>query len=102
MGDMKSIFKDYRDAQKEQRMINLQESVDGIDWKNMDFGENLMMVRQSDYHFQLFHKRDGWILDIWPSTQRLRSGGKIRAPFIEVPRPWTIKEVIDAAKKTTK
>ena len=97
MGDTVLQFKAIRLERQKQKKTNLQKAIEGIDVTDSSCGENLQFIRYSEYHYRIVHREFGWMLDIWPSTQRLRSVGKVRAPFLPIATPWTIKDVLEAA-----
>jgi hypothetical protein len=97
MGETIDSFKALRLERQKQKSINLKNAVHGIDITTFETAKNLRIVRHSEYHYRIEHEELGWMLDIWPSTQRLRSVGKVRAPFLPVERPWTLKDIFEAA-----
>ncbi|HAL44819.1 MAG TPA: hypothetical protein DCP47_02720 [Phycisphaerales bacterium] len=97
MGDTILHFKALRIERQKKKKMSLQKAIEGIDVTDESCGENLRFIRYSEYHYRIVHKNLGWMIDIWPSTQRLRSVGKVRAPFLPIATPWTIKDVLEAA-----
>lgn len=62
------------------------------------------LVQRSDVHYQLSPgielamKQGAWLLNIYPGNQRLYSDkAKSRSPFLTVPSPWTLVDVVRAA-----
>lgn len=51
----------------------------------------------TEYQVRLTHA-SGWYVDVYPTKQRLYrpEGHKPRAPFLPLPSPWKIRDVIDA------
>ena len=56
----------------------------------------LRLSRLSDTHYQL---TDGsWLINVYPGNCRLFADKKkARAPFLDVPKPWVLDEVVNAA-----
>lgn len=57
----------------------------------------LVLNRHSEAHYSLQHPT-GWVLHIYPGNQRLYSDPKRtpRPPFVKLPQPWTLDDVLDA------
>jgi hypothetical protein len=63
----------------------------------------LTLVRRSDLHYQLRHNSEHWILNLYPSNQRIYRDPTKKAPFLRFPNPnedWTLMDVIVSALKT--
>jgi hypothetical protein len=59
----------------------------------------------NDYHFQLIKingDKPDYIYNLYPSTQRIYSDPKHRGPFLQIPKPWTILDVVKALVKDRK
>ena len=58
----------------------------------------LTLCKHSDVHYQLIGPNVAWRLDIYPSNQRLyRAKGCGWCPFLELPKPWRLVDVVKAA-----
>lgn len=54
------------------------------------------------YHYQLVcinGDRPDYIYNLYPSTQRIYADPKHRGPFLQVPKPWTLLDVVKAKVK---
>ncbi len=62
------------------------------------------------YHFQLICYADNLteysedvvehIYNLYPSTQRIYTDPRHRGPFLKIPKPWTLLDIVKAVMKT--
>lgn len=98
MSEICDVFKELKRERQEKKAINLREATKGIDLSNVVIG-HCEFKKCSEYHFQLIHTKKRWMIDIWPSTQKIRSSGRVKAPHVKVKRPFTVMDVIKAVEK---
>ena len=60
-------------------------------------GSGMLLLRRTQYHFQLLHQRDGWIVNIYPSNRRIYHDKNHRGPFLKLPHDWDLLSVVRAA-----
>lgn len=59
------------------------------------------LIQRSASHYQLRGGR--WLINLYPGNQRIYiDRQKQNVPFLQVPTPWTILDVIEAASKAIK
>lgn len=96
MSETCEALRAVKQMRQEQKAIDKADRLPGIDLNNCVFG--CVQVQQlSEYHFRMMHTTKKWVVDIWPTTQRIKSVGKIIGPYIKVNRPFTLVDVIQAA-----
>lgn len=60
----------------------------------------LTLVKRSESHYQLLPVGARWLLNIYPGNCRLYHDPNIeRSPFLHLPTPWTLRDVLEAAIK---
>ncbi len=60
-------------------------------------GNGMQLSRKSFHHYSLAHT-SGWLINIYPGNCRLYADpNKPAHPFLKVPSPWTIPQVVNAA-----
>ena len=61
----------------------------------------MLLLRRTQIHFQLIHRRDGWIVNIYPSNRRIYHDKNRRGPFLNLPNDWNLLSVVQAATTVT-
>jgi len=53
------------------------------------------------YHYQLvrYGENHEHIYNLYPTTQRIYTVPKHRGPFLQIPKPWTVLDVVKAVVK---
>lgn len=95
----------YRDVKASQRGYNkvkekrrLREGDAFEENKRLALSHGLILQWHSESHFQIT-RRGAWTLNLYPGNQRIYRGRERNAPYLELPTPWTIRDVIVAAAK---
>ena len=107
MSDIGDTFKALRQEDKRDRADNRDAAAKTLSEASKLAAENgMILVRNTEAHYQVKHKRDGWILDVYPGNQRLYAPvrpGHPRAPYITMPydRCWTLTDVVAALVAVT-
>lgn len=55
----------------------------------------MLLLKHTDYHYSL--RKDGWKMDIWPSTYKFHCKFE---PFIRPVEDWTLIQIVSAAVNT--
>ena len=53
----------------------------------------------ANYHFQFIvinGDQPDYIYNLYPSTQRIYADPKHRGPYLQIPKPWTLLDVVKA------
>lgn len=59
---------------------------------------SMTLRKCSDTTYQLRHNTAGWLVNIYPGKCRIYTDpNKPKAPYLNVPTPWTLGDVVDAA-----
>lgn len=66
--------------------------------KRLALQHGYILQWHSESHFQIT-RRGAWTLNLYPGNQRIYRGKERHAPYLELPTPWTIRDVIIAAAK---
>lgn len=88
----------------QRKRAHLQASEDTFD-EAVEFaresGACLLLRMPAGYHFQLicYGENHEHIYNLYPSTQRIYSDPKHRGPFLQIPQPWTLLDVVKAVVK---
>lgn len=56
----------------------------------------------SPWHFSLTCLKNGrriWLYNIYPSKQRIWVNPKFKGPYLNLPRPWTFLDIVNAVIK---
>ena len=56
----------------------------------------LELTRITDRHYKLKHPA-GWIKCLYPSSQQVWAPPSDKGPFLLLPEPWTLLDVVNAA-----
>lgn len=57
------------------------------------------LLRRSDTHYQIEPVSRAWLINLYPGNGRImRDRGRGPAPFLRVPAPWSLLDVVEAAK----
>lgn len=97
MGDMADDFRAWDEAKKKasrKRRERAWTAFDAAKKRAADAG--LRLTRHSEQHYQI---SDGaWIINLYPGNQRIYADPKRRrAPFLELKRPWSLMDAVEAA-----
>jgi hypothetical protein len=94
------IWADFRDEKKRRKYRRRQRATREFSEAHAEAAKaGLVLVRNTEDHYQLSPIDGAWIMNLYPGTQRLYSDPNRRPPWIEVPRPWTLADVVKAAAK---
>jgi len=59
---------------------------------------DIRLEMKADTHYQIRVQKLDWIINLYPSTQRIWVDRKhAKVPFLEAPRPWALMDVWVAA-----
>ena len=93
---------------KQRKQKNIQASEDVFDEAvGLAYANGIVLQRMpSSFHFQIIFFNASrpdfspdYIYNLYPSTQRIYSDPKHRGPFLKIPKPWTLLDVVKAAVK---
>ncbi len=91
----------YKQGQREQKQKNAAHATATfIEARTLALDNGMKLVAKTEIHYQLsFWKehRKIWLLNVYPSNQRLYPDSHCKAPFLHVPKPWTFLDVVQAA-----
>jgi len=95
-------FDQYNKEKAAEKEANLQASVKVFDEaRRLAIKNGWELKEKINYgHFQLFHRRTGWLYNLYPSNQRIYADPKHRGGFIHgIIKPWTLLDVVKEAIK---
>lgn len=88
---------EYKAAQKKEKQENHERAMATFDdAQDLARENNWRLFRCSDIHFKL--TCGNWIYHLYPSNQRIYADPTHhRGPFLNVTRPWTFLDIVEAA-----
>jgi len=100
MSDQAEFWAEHKAVEKiakHQRMEKADSDFDSAKWLAKDNG--MILIQRSAYHFQLRWLKQGWLLNLYPTNQRLYWDRSHQGPFLKMPetRDWTLFDIVSAA-----
>lgn len=99
MSDISDTYKAIKAIRKQDGQANRDDAVLKFDKARfLAEASGMTLVCHTSAHYQL--SNGSWLIDVYPGNQRVRADKqKAKAPYLDLPSPWTLLDVVNEAKK---